>query len=199
MLNASVPRDFETICLECLEKEPSRRYASAQAVADELGRFLRSEPILARPVSRPEKVWRWCRRKPALATALGAVVLVAVVGFVGIVSQWRHAELQRDAALQARLQSDQERYDAAISEAQLLIEQNRFDRAQEILAREQRESYRGWEWGWLQRLCNLDLMTFARTDKLMCLAFSPEGRYLATAGFDRRASVFELETGREVC
>ena len=83
LLNPSIPRDLETICLKCLEKEPSRRYATAQALAEELGRFLETKPILARPVGAAGKAWRWCRRKPALATALGAVVLVAAVGFAG--------------------------------------------------------------------------------------------------------------------
>jgi WD40 repeat protein len=198
LLNASVPRDLETICLKCLEKEPSRRYASAQAVADELGRFLRSEPILARPVGLAGKAGRWCRRKPALATAMGAVILVAAAGFVGILSQWHRADAQRDAAVQARIRSDQERYDAAISEAQLFIEQNRPDRAREILAREGPEGYRGWEWGWLQRLCNLDLMTIAHSNPVMCVAFSPDGRYLFTGSKDVTGRLFEVETGRQV-
>src|SRR5437667_75596 len=78
VLDAKLPRDLETICLKCLEKEPARRYPTTQELANELGRYLNGEPILARPVSPLARAQRWCRRKPALAT-LGAVVLVLVV------------------------------------------------------------------------------------------------------------------------
>jgi len=75
LLNVSVPRDLETICLKCLEKEPDRRYQTAQELADELERFLQDEPIHARPIHPTEKAWRWCRRKPGLAT-LGTIALI---------------------------------------------------------------------------------------------------------------------------
>ena len=75
-LQPGLPRDLETICLKCLEKEPARRYATAGALAEELNRFLRHEPILARPIGRLERVARWCRHNPALAGCLGLVALL---------------------------------------------------------------------------------------------------------------------------
>jgi tetratricopeptide (TPR) repeat protein len=78
-LNASAPGDLETICLKCLEKDPRRRYASAQALADDLRCWLDSRPIAARRVGAAERLWLWCKRKPAVA-ALAATVLFTVVG-----------------------------------------------------------------------------------------------------------------------
>lgn len=77
-LNPSVDPDLETICLKCLEKETRARYASAAEFEAELRRFLRGEPILARPISRPARLWRWCRRNRRIAS-LAAVAILAVV------------------------------------------------------------------------------------------------------------------------
>jgi WD40 repeat protein/PAS domain-containing protein len=86
LLNADVPLDLETISLKCLEKEQHRRYATAQQLADDLGRYLNGEPITARPISRPARLARWCRRNPIVAsltsTAAALLIIVAVGAMV---------------------------------------------------------------------------------------------------------------------
>jgi WD40 repeat protein/tRNA A-37 threonylcarbamoyl transferase component Bud32 len=79
-LNPRVPRDLEVICLKCLEKEPGRRYVSAAALADDLENWLAGRPVLARPAGAAGRLWRWCRREPVLAGALGFAA-VAIVAF----------------------------------------------------------------------------------------------------------------------
>jgi serine/threonine-protein kinase len=87
-LRARLPRDLDTICLKCLQKDPARRYATAAELADDLARFAIGQTIRARPVGSHERLWRWCRREPAMA-ALG---LALIGGFVGVATQWRRAE-----------------------------------------------------------------------------------------------------------
>jgi serine/threonine-protein kinase len=79
-LNRFLPRDLCTICLKCLERDPNRRYSTAKELAEELGRFIRHEPILARPISRTERVLRWAKRKPAVAAAAVLTVCLAIGG-----------------------------------------------------------------------------------------------------------------------
>jgi eukaryotic-like serine/threonine-protein kinase len=105
-----LPRDLATICSKCLSREPQRRYSSAADLAGDLSRFLADQPIRARPISRPERTWLWCRRNPALAMALGTVA--ALLLCVAIVSTWYSAllsvQLQKTRqAEQAQRQSNQ--------------------------------------------------------------------------------------------
>ncbi len=90
-INPRVDRDLETICLKCLEKDPQRRYGSAEALAEDLERWLAHEPIQARPVTIPERVLKWAQRRPAVAALVVALHLVGLLGLAGILWQWHNA------------------------------------------------------------------------------------------------------------
>jgi eukaryotic-like serine/threonine-protein kinase len=109
-LNPKVPRDVETICLKCLAKNPSRRYASAQDLADDLQRFLAGEAIAARPERRVERLVRKIRRRPVLSVTLTAVVLLTIA----CVGGWTWVKMERTAREAATRELDrvnQERHD----------------------------------------------------------------------------------------
>jgi eukaryotic-like serine/threonine-protein kinase len=93
-----IPADLETICLKALAKEPARRYQTARDLGDDLGRWSRGEPIHARPATRLERVWRWCSRNPGVAGLTASLAVALLAGFLGVVWQWRRAELNRQQA-----------------------------------------------------------------------------------------------------
>ncbi len=115
-LDHHVPRDLETICLKCLHKTPERRYATAAALAADLRRWLAGEPILARPVGYPERLARWCRRKPWAASALGLLVFSLVSTSIGL---W-YISVLRDAEQENFRLSQQNLRRALLTEAQAL-------------------------------------------------------------------------------
>ncbi len=104
----AIPLDLETICLKCLEKAPSARYATAAEVAAELDRFLRGEPILARPLGPAARAWRWARRRPAIAALGAGLVTVLAAGSIISTLGWRsassHAQAAKDEAEARRIQ-----------------------------------------------------------------------------------------------
>jgi eukaryotic-like serine/threonine-protein kinase len=201
LLNPSIPHDLETICLKCLEKEPTRRYPTAQALADDLGRFLEDKPIQARPVSAVSKAWKWSRRRPALAGMGVALALTGALGLAGVLWQWHRARQSAQAELEQRKRAEASAYASDMRLAQLaLAENNRglavslLDKYRPIGKSETRNpksevDLRGWEWRYLWQLCQGDeLLTLHRSaSRIESLAVSKDGKLLAVATWEEIA------------
>ncbi len=205
LLAPSVPVDLETVCLKCLERDPGRRFASAQELADELGRFLRGEIIHSRPVSAPEKIWRWCRRKPALAAAAGAAFLLFLVIVIGspmmtvrISGQRQRAEQQTQRAQAALTRVEIERAESmfaadsparAIASLAYLLRQAPTNRAvaERLLSALNSRNF-----------CLPSAPPLKHNDKINSAQFSPDGQLVVTASRDGTARVWEIRTGQPV-
>jgi WD40 repeat protein/tRNA A-37 threonylcarbamoyl transferase component Bud32 len=117
-LQPGVPRDLETICLKCLEKNPARRYASAEALADELARWIGGHAIRSRPVGPAGRTARWAQRNPTAAVLLVAVILVAVAGVAGVVWKWDEASTNAARAQDNALRATAAAHDASAMAAE---------------------------------------------------------------------------------
>lgn len=193
LLNAGIPRDLETICLKCLEKDGGRRYLTGQGLADELGRFLRGEPILARPVGMAAKSVKWCMRNPLLAGAVGLAAVSLLAGLGGVSWQWHRAESHRIRAEAEALLARRNAYAADMKEVQRALEDSDLGRARELLDRHRPRAkaengnqkveidLRGWEWRYLWSRCQSDdSFTLCRySNAVSALAFSADGKWLA--------------------
>ncbi len=248
-LNPRVPRDLETICLKCLEKEPDRRYSGAEALADDLARFLSGMPVSVRAVGAFERTVRWASRKPTLAAAYGLTAVVGVLAIVAIVvgSLWRKAEsakavaeqtskhaesayaqeqaakgkveelLRIESGLKGDLQESLTAETAAKNrEAQLRrrlaaveygqrmqvadqeLRENNITGTLTLLA-EADEDFRGWEWRYLHRRCNADLVRLiGHQGPVASVCFSADGARILTGSWDRTARIWDAWTGVEL-
>ncbi len=213
-LRPGLPRDLETICLKCLEKETSRRYQTASALRADIERFLRGEPILARPISARLRAAKWVRRRPLLAAILILAGLLASVLIGGIVYrdvllQEHTRQLEREvtrADANARLarrhlQADQ------LRRAREALDSHQVERAQDILSAIQSDRASsgidldpgdpGFPWHYLRRLACREVVVLSdrQAERIMGLALSRDGRTLATGDQDGTIRLRDPETG----
>jgi WD40 repeat protein/serine/threonine protein kinase len=199
-LNHAVNRDLETICLKCLQKEPSRRYATVAALAADLRHWLAGEPIAARPVTRLERLWRLCRRNPAISTLSAFLVLALLLGLAFSIGFAVEARREADRTRAAKEESDGRLYDAEMLLAFQEWKEGQIQSVQERLRRwlpgGGGVDRRGFEWYYLQRLCQLELRTLCgHSGVVWSIAFCPDGRLLASGGEDGEVKLWEVGTG----
>jgi WD40 repeat protein len=221
LLDGRISRDLETIVLKAFDKNVKQRYATAQAMAEDLRRYLNDEPILARRASRVERNWRWARRNPtvtALACLLLAMLIATSAGSLLAANYFaRLAQREGSAAIAERIaRKDSENANIRLKEAQRVLklrdyanrmnlaqfafENNDVGRMRNLLAGTRPEKgqpdLRGFEWDYWQRLGNQEQLTFKGHQKsVQRVAFSPDGKRVASGDWNGRVLVWNARTG----
>ena len=220
LLNPLVPRDLETICVKCLQKERRHRYGSAQQLIDELRRFQNGEPIEARPVNSLERSWRWCRRNPVVSSLVSIVALLLLLGT--IVSTSFAINADRNATIARQLASDKdtlaliaeqkaaeaasserlrskELYVARMNLVQRAWEQERVPRMLELLTSlvptdADETDLRGFEWRYWWDLLHSDEITIDAGGRVHSIDCSPDGRTLAVGSHE--FTLWDIRSGQ---
>jgi WD40 repeat protein/tRNA A-37 threonylcarbamoyl transferase component Bud32 len=175
----ALDRDLETICLKCLEKAPSRRYGTAENLADDLDRWLTGRPITARRVSRRERTLKWVRRNPALAALIG-VSAAALIGLV-VGSFYVSYNLNRllDLAIRDRYSADMNLALRAWGDGETYRSRAYLEKYREPASG--LNEYRSFEWYYLWKRCDPELITLAEHGgRITAVAYSANGRIFAT-------------------
>jgi WD40 repeat protein/serine/threonine protein kinase len=196
-LNKAVPPELETIVLKAMAKIPAERYASAQELADDLRRFLEDKPIRARRPTRLQRARKWARRHQPVAWSAGVsavlLLLLAVLGLAVSNVQISREKEQKEEALERERQTA---YYHQIALAEREWSANNMSRADQLLE-DCPPLLRGWEWNYVKGLRRGSLPPFSgHAGQVFSMAFSPDGKYVASASDDCTVKIWNAATGQ---